>query len=261
MVEVFEKLIELLRGGRTVALASIVSASGSTPQDSGARMIITADGGTYFTIGGGGLEAAVVRDGLEAIKNGQNLVKNYNLAGIGEGGVGMACGGNTTIVIEVISPPHRLLIFGAGHVGRSLAYCAQGLGLAVTVVDDRSEYPSADRFPEGIELRRVSSGYEGDIPEADESTYVTIVTRSHETDLTVLRNVIRHRSAYIGMIGSRRKVEQAFAILKAEGVSSSALDQVHSPIGLDIGSKTPREIAISILAEIIKVRNAHRGAR
>lgn len=256
MIEFFERLTELLSEGRTVAVASIVSTSGSTPQRSGAKMIVTREGDAHFTIGGGGLEAAVLADAMEAIKTGKGLVKEYGLSGSGAGSVGMVCGGRATIVIEVISPPQKLLVFGAGHVGLAIIETARDLGFAMMVVDDRPEYLAAGRFPDGVATQLATSDYSAGVPDIDESTYVVIVTRSHETDLKALKYVLNHSPAYVGMMGSGKKVRATFESLVGDGVSPSALEKVHAPIGLDIGSKTPKEVAISVLAEILKVRNS-----
>jgi xanthine dehydrogenase accessory factor len=218
-------------------------------------MIVDAGGSCYFTVGGGGLEAAVVKDALQAISSGTNLVVEYNLAGAGGDAVEMACGGRTTVVIEVIRPPGKLIVFGAGHVGQALAGCAGDLGFAVSVVDDREELLSPDLFPKGVELVKGPHEYNGDLQDLDESCYVVILTRSHLSDLRVLRHAVSFDTAYTGMIGSRGKVKGTFDKLRAEGVPDRKLMNVRAPIGLDIGSKTPKEIAISILAEIIKLRN------
>jgi xanthine dehydrogenase accessory factor len=255
MIRFFERLTELLREGKTVAVASIVSTSGSTPQRPGAKMIVTPDGESHFTIGGGGLEAAVLADALQAIKSGASVVKEYGLSGSGQDATGMICGGRATIVIDVISPPEKLLIFGAGHVGQAIAETACGLGFAITIVDDRPEYLAADRFPGGVGTGLTTAEYTAGVPEINESTYVVIVTRSHETDLKALKHALVHKAAYLGMMGSGKKVRAVYESLMAEGVPADVLESVHAPIGLDIGSKSPKEVAISVVAEILKVRN------
>lgn len=255
MIEVFEQLVELVRSGQTVALASIISASGSTPRETGARMLVSASGETRFTIGGGGFEAAVIEDAKNAIVLGRGLVKEYDFSGGGNSGAGMICGGKATVAIDVIAPPHRLVIFGAGHVGRTLAECALGLGFAISVVDDRPEYLAPERFPGGVALHLTSHQYDVEVPELDQKTFVAIVTRSHESDLRALGYVLGYDVAYVGMIGSRKKVREVFTRLKAAGHSDDALRRVHAPIGIDIGSKTPKEVAISVLAEIIRELN------
>jgi xanthine dehydrogenase accessory factor len=259
MVDVFEKIVELLRDGKTIAVASIVTASGSTPQRTGARMIVDEAGVSYFTVGGGGLEAAVKKNCVEAIAGGAGQIVEYNLAGEGGGAIEMACGGKTTVVIEVIRPLDKLVIFGAGHVGRALAGCAGDLGFAVSVVDDRREYLSPDVFPPGVRLILGPDDYDGELPALDANSYVVILTRSHVSDLRVLRYAVGKETAYLGMIGSARKVKGAFEKLREDGVSDGEIERIHAPVGLDIGSKTPKEIAISILAEIIKSRNQNGG--
>ena len=258
MIEVFERVTERLRQGRTIALASIVDASGSTPQGCGARMIVTRDGEIDFTIGGGGLEAAVIDDAKRAIESGRSIVKEYDFSGSGPGSVGMICGGRATVVIEVITPPEKLLIFGAGHVGLALAETAGGLGFALAVVDDRPEYLVQARFPDGVRLQLTTAGYDENIPEIDENTYAVIATRSHEIDLKALRYMLGRSVAYVGMMGSRKKAAEILGKLRAEGVAPETLRDVHAPVGVEIGSKTPKEIAISILAEIVRFRNARR---
>lgn len=255
MLEVFERAAELLRDGDTIAVVSIVATSGSTPQKSGARMIVDARGASYYTIGGGGLEAAVIEDAVRAIENGKSLIKEYDLTGGSGSTPAMACGGRATVVIDVVYPPLRLVIFGAGHVGRALAECARGLGFSISIVDDREDYLKPEPFGESVDLIQGPSEYEGELPALDQNCYVVICTRSHVFDLRVLRHAVGSDVAYLGMIGSRLKVKGAFEKLLSEGVSRREMERVHAPIGLDIGSKTPKEIAISILAEIIKTRN------
>ncbi len=256
MTELFERLVDLLRRGETVAMACVLSTSGSTPAFSGARMLVTSEGEVYSTIGGGPFESAVMEDARKAIESGGNFVKEYDLSGKGPDSVGMACGGRAKVAIEVLNPVQRLLVFGAGHVGRAVAETAGGLGFAVSVIDDRSEYLSPEDFPAGTALKLTTPQYDRDIPGVDANTFVVIATRSHESDLNALRGVIDRGAAYVGMIGSRAKVKKIFSALGAEGVRTEALEKVHAPIGLKIGSKTPKEIAISILAEVVRVRNA-----
>jgi len=255
MVEVFEKIAELLREGKTVAIASVISSEGSTPRDSGARMIVTRDGGTYFSVGGGRLEAAVVADAREAIQKHESVVKEYDLSGANGAELGMVCGGRTTVAIEVVSPPDRLVVFGAGHVGLALARLAREVGFSVTVVDDRKEYLDPARFPEEVRLVAAAPGFSGALPEIGSAEYVVVATRSHEMDLEVLEALSGRAVGYVGLVGSRRKAETAMVRLRKAGVPRRFMDCVRCPVGIAIGSKEPAEIAVSIIAEIIKVRN------
>jgi xanthine dehydrogenase accessory factor len=145
------------------------------------------------------------------------------------------------------------VIAGAGHVGAALAAMARLMDLPVIVIDDRPDFASADRFPAAdrrigdveTELAKLNLG---------PHSYAVIVTRGHRRDALALASVIRSDARYIGLIGSRRKIVRIFSDLQADGISPEQLSRVHAPIGLNIGSVTPAEIAVSIAAELIAVR-------
>jgi xanthine dehydrogenase accessory factor len=150
--------------------------------------------------------------------------------------------------------PPALLIAGAGHVGQAIAKLAGGLGFHVVVIDDRAEFASPQRFGDRAEL------IVGDVTDVlteyplDPSCYVVIATRGHRNDLHALEAVIGRPTAYVGMIGSQRKIRMVFEELKKVGVSQERLDTVHTPIGVPIGAETVPEIAVSIAAELIQAR-------
>ncbi len=152
---------------------------------------------------------------------------------------------------SVVAP--HLLILGAGHISRPLVKLASILGYTTTVVDDRPAFANTARFPEATQV--VCRYFEQFLENAEvgPGTFVVIVTRGHQHDLECLREMIGKPASYIGMIGSRRKVRAVFDQLAAEGVPADRLKEVHSPIGLKIGSETPEEIALSILAEVVQV--------
>ena len=175
-------------------------------------------------------------------------------------------GARVTLVVEIIKPKVELVIFGAGHVGQAVALIGALLGYDVTVVDDREEFASRKRLPDP-RIRLLVSDYASatDKLTISSSTVVVIVTRGHQYDELCLKNVARSDAAYVGMIGSRRRVLSVFNKLADEGFSERDLQQVRAPIGLRIGAKSPQEIAVSILAEIIdRVNNPgheHKGER
>ena len=158
-------------------------------------------------------------------------------------------------------PEERLVIFGAGHVAIPLCAMAATVGYAVTVVDDRARFATAERFPaaRAVVVR--------DFVEAITSvgmtpwTNVVLVTRGHEHDETCLAHVAASPARYVGMIGSRRRVKVVYDRLRAVGVSPEALDRVHAPIGLDLGGRSPAEIALAILAEMVLIRRGGTGVR
>ncbi len=162
-----------------------------------------------------------------------------------------------TVYLERLTPKPPLLIFGAGHIGTALARVACTLGLfRVEVADDR-DAPLQNVAQHGIRVHKVEPGFVGALPALDPRAYTVIVTRSHATDFTVLEQVLRHDvlPKYIGVIGSRSKKREVFARLRAAGVADERISRVTMPIGLRIGGKSPSEIAVSILAQLVRVKN------
>ncbi len=161
-----------------------------------------------------------------------------------------------SIFIEPIQPLHTLVIAGAGHVGQAVAEMGKFLNFEVVVVDDRPDFALRERFPNAdkIIVKDIAQALR-EFP-INQSTYVVIVTRGHQHDEEALSSVIDSNACYIGMIGSRRKVKLIFDNLVKRGVSKEQLQQVYSPIGLDINSQTVPEIAVSIAAQLVQVRNS-----
>jgi len=167
---------------------------------------------------------------------------------------------DSTIYIEPVFSEPVLYIFGAGHISQHLARMAALVQFQVVVIDDREKFANRDRFPTADQiLVRGFDGIAEDIP-FDEDSYIVIVTRGHLHDYTVLRAVLGSPACYIGMIGSRHKRDIIYRQLQDEGVTQEQLDAVHAPIGLDINADTPEEIAVSITAELIKIRGRGRPA-
>ncbi len=159
-----------------------------------------------------------------------------------------------TVMIECYLPPCDLIILGGGHIALPLAAVGQLLSYHVTVVDDRPEFISAERVPAADRGVFCSFDHIEEHIDFGPGSSVVIVTRGHLHDLDCLRKVLRHNVAYVGMIGSRRKVNMAKEELLGQGFERRLIDSVHMPVGLDIGAQTPEEIAVSIAAELIKTR-------
>ena len=168
--------------------------------------------------------------------------------------------GDSPLLLEPLGAMPTLYIFGGGHVSLDLAKVAYMVDFRVAVMDDRPEYANRERFPFAWEILRrpYDQATEGIV--LDDSAYVVIVTRGHMHDLDVLRQVIASEARYIGMIGSKRKRDLIYEQLRREGVDERRLEQVHSPVGLSIKAETPAEIAVSIVAELIQVKNEGSGA-
>jgi xanthine dehydrogenase accessory factor len=258
MEEVFSGALEALRAGEPVCVATIVAASGSTPRDVGTKMLIRPDGGTVGTIGGGPMEQTATQDALAALELGRSTVKHYSLLGHGEDSLSI-CGGEADVFLEVLNPEPELVLVGGGHVGLSLAELGVYLGFRVTVIDDRPEFATAERFPMAHRTIVAPSDQVAQVIDITGSTSILIATHGHSGDAEALRAVISSPAAYIGMVGSQRKVASIWKALGEQGVSKDALARIYSPVGLDIGSESPAEIALSIMAELLLVLRGGTG--
>jgi len=254
MHEFYDKISELIRSHPRIALATIVQTKGSTPRAKGAKVIVFPDGTSYGTLGGGRLEYMVTQDAKEAIRKGESVLKDYSLLEEDKGGIDAMCGGDATVFIEVIKRSERLLILGGGHIALALYRMALEAELSVVIVDQRPEFVSKDRFPRAELLLNYSEDDHRLKEIVDKNTFIVVVTHGHKHDKTAIKNLIDCKYKYLGMIGSIRKVKQVLKELAAEGISLEKLDRVYAPIGLNIKAETPAEIAVSILAELIKVR-------
>jgi xanthine dehydrogenase accessory factor len=251
-----EKVAQYLRQGRSVAIATIVQSRGSTPRKVGAKMIVQESGAIDFTLGGGAFEALVIEDAKEALRSGEAAMKCYRFLPVGENATGMTCGGEVEVFLEVLRRAPRLVIFGGGHIALPLARMGKDLGMRVAVIDDRPEFANTERFPQVDEIFAAEGGYaRSDIP-LEEDDFVVIVTRCHQTDEACLRGVLREdrEPAFVGVVASRRKAKVLLARLAQEGFPRERLEEVRTPIGVDIGAETPEEIAVSILAEVLAVQ-------
>lgn len=349
---IISKLLYFGEKGADAALATIIHTSGSTPRNSGAKMLVLSDGSICGTIGGGCGEAEVRREALDVLLN-TKVSRKFRLEMTNDvaAGDGMACGGvfevfidyigredtmsrkvftryldslqkkenpvlatitgagetkekvlgrkavflpgreetgdlaipavreqvrgfaemlrgeketklltvtagetgNFEVLFEPSNQSPQLLVLGGGHIAKSLVKMASFLGYHTTVVDDRLDFANTDRFPEADQV--VCQDFEAYLKNlrTGPAVFVVIVTRGHQHDMECLREVAGMTAAYIGMIGSRKKVGEVLKHLEAEGVSAEVLGKVYTPIGLSLRAETPEEIAVSILAEIVGV--------
>jgi xanthine dehydrogenase accessory factor len=234
---------------------TIVRSTGSTPQRTGAKMLVFADGRIVGTIGGGCYENDAAGKAREAIASGKPVLVKYDLNDDFVEESGLICGGQMDVYIDPIAPAPPLYIIGAGHVGWHLARFAADAGFRIHVIDDREKFANRERFPvaDSIVVDEIGSWlHRADLPAA---ACVVVVTRGHTHDFAAIRALAARDLRYLGLIGSRAKVARIFDALDAEGMPAECLDRVHAPIGLDVGAITPAEIAVSILAELIAIRH------
>lgn len=216
----------------------------------GAKMLFAANGEKIGALGDAALETALQDELTEVLEKDAPGVFRWRPEDSRnrEGAV--------WVFMDAVQPRPTLLIAGAGHVGQALCHLGKWLGFDVAIVDDRTDFASKERLPEADEI------IIGDIAEelrnypVDHLTYVVIVTRGHQHDEEALHSVIESNARYVGLIGSRRKIKLIYDDLRDMGISEERLAQVYAPIGLDINSKTVPEIAMSIAAQLIQVRNS-----
>lgn len=256
-MDLFAEIVRLRKAGQKCALATIVEVNGSIPSYESAKILVREDGSFLGTIGGGCVEAEVWNAAREVISSEKPKHLTFNLGQDAAYDNGLICGGQLNVFIEAIVPQPHALIFGAGHISKSLAKVASLAGFGTTVIDNRESFANRERFPDVDEV--LADEYEDLFPklEVNSSSYVVIVTRGHRDDMRVLRWAITTDARYIAMIGSKRKVIAVIREFEKEGVTREQFERIHAPMGLEIGAITPEEIAISVGAEMIAVR---RGA-
>lgn len=251
MQEIFNDLKTVIEQGIPAVLCMVTGTTGSTPRKAGSKMLVFQDGTIKGTVGGGSVEFQTIQDALGIICTGTPFSKRFHL----EDDLKMHCGGTMEIYFEPIGCLPKLYIFGGGHIGKALAGYATGLGFRPFVFDQREGIFEEWNLP-GVETRN------GDFIEIidslafDSNTYIAVVTHKHDFDETVLLACLPHEYAYLGMIGSKRKVAEIRKnALDNHNITEAQLNKVDMPIGIPFAAETPAEIAISIIAKMIDVKN------
>lgn len=252
--EFYRELKQTLAEGGDFVLCTVVSVDGASPAKPGQKMIVRPDGSIRGTVGGGVNEERIRKAALELFGRGGSRLLEFEM----DGDVASPepiCGGRFACFTELIHDRPGLFIFGGGHIGHALARLAHVLRFAVTVVDERPEYVTAERLPTADRL--ICKPYEEAVADCaiDARSSVVIVTPGHVKDREVLERVVRTPAAYIGMIGSARKWQELRQALVAQGHDAARLAEVRCPIGVNLVGQSPEEIALGILAQIVAHRH------
>ena len=259
MERLLKKALEAAQKGQSYAFATVVESTlKGTPQKTGAKMVVLADGTLFGTIGGGRNEKAAREECLKAMQTGGPLTVTYDFFGGKDKSV---CGGRIKVFIEPFIGKKHLIICGAGHIALPLSVLGKLLNYCVTVIDNRKEFANKRRFPHVDRILLADRHAEalGKLT-ITQNTFIMIVTQGNEFDYECLRNSIQKEAGYLGVISSKAKRVKFFNRLKDEGVSEELLAKVKIPAGIDIGAQTPEEIAVSIMAEIISMdKRLHMG--
>lgn len=252
------RMAEWMAAGRRFAMITLVDTVGSTPRKPGARMLVGEDMQLVGTIGGGCVEADAIMAAMECLRTGRPRLLHVDIKKKNADEIDMLCGGELTLFVEPIMPQFQLLICGGGHISRALAHVCEGLDFAVTIVDDRPQFANEGRFPSATAT--IACPYEelGRHVRLTDRTMAVVVTRGHSGDEVCLRTLVRSPACFITMVGSRSKWANLRANLLGAGYTAAELERVVCPAGLDIGSVTPEEIAISVAAQLIQRRAAAR---
>jgi xanthine dehydrogenase accessory factor len=256
---VLSEVARALETGAPVLVATVLS-SPDGGVSAGAKMLVRPDGSTLGGLDAGPVEAAVKTEASDAFRRHGVETLFLSSAGVRLTRAEAAKLPSYQVMLEVHERPARLLVIGGGHIGKALAVIGNLCGFSVEVVDDRLEYANEERFPEAD---RVTQGRFEEVLDGypiDANTYIVCVTRGHRHDETSLRLVVDSPAAYVGMIGSKRRVGAVLQHLLEDGADPEHVARVRTPIGLDIGAETPEEIAVAIMAEIIMERRGGSGA-
>jgi len=251
--EFFQELKEAFNKDQPFVLCTVIETTGSSPGAVGQKMIVYRDGTTVGTVGGGVNEERTRVTAVELFKNGTSRILTFNLANPLSSNEPV-CGGEVRVFIELQMHEPRLLIFGAGHIGGTLARMADLARFQVSLIDERPEYADSKLFSDSIEV--VCRPYQEAVEQLqiDRRCHVVVTTPGHLKDKEVLEKVLCYDAAYVGLICSAKKMVEMKRAL-SEKYDTARVESLFAPIGLNLGSTSPEEIAVEILAQIVAFRN------
>jgi len=251
MENIYEKIIQAEQSDALSALCIVTKIYGSAPGKPGMKMIVYEDGSIAGTVGGGAIEKDVMEKALEIMQTASPMYFNFNL----KNDLNMECGGGAEVYIEPINQKKKLYIFGGGHIGKALSGFAFELGFDITLIDERQGI--FDSYTND-KIKFNNEHFSNAISKInfDKRSFFVIVTHQHINDAEILKLLCNKTYAYLGMIGSRIKVDKIRKSLIAENIiSPEKAEKIDMPIGIKFKAITPNEIAISILAKLIDVKN------
>jgi xanthine dehydrogenase accessory factor len=248
-LNIYQEVVRLKQKGGSAILATLISVDGAFPKGESSKVLIKVSGEKIGSLlNGEELEQRILKEGEASLRE-----KKPRVIVIGSGRED-GLWKKMEILLEPISSEPTVYIFGGGHISQQLSPLAKRVHFKVVVIDDREMFANRERFPEADEVVVSEFAKCFDGLDIDPSSYIVIVTRGHLYDGSVLEQAVKTNARYIGMIGSKKKIRTLYQNLIEKGVLKETLDRVHAPIGIDISSETPEEIAVSIVAELIKVR-------
>ena len=221
-------------------------------------MLVYSNGNFIGTVGGGDLEHRVLDEAWMAIADGKPRLLSYNMSDPSRGDPGV-CGGQVDVFVEPILPAPMIVVIGGGHVGKAVVHLAKWLGFRVAVSDDRAEFCTPEAVPGADAYYAIPMEKLTEQLKITRQTYLVVTSRGSNVDAEGLPSLLDSSAAYIGVIGSKRRWATTVKALKEKGVPDEKIEHVHSPMGLELNAETPEEIAVSILAEIMMLKDKGSG--
>ncbi len=259
--DLFAEIGALRARGEPAALATVIGTRGSTPGRSAMKMLVREDGSTRGTVGGGSMEEEVRQLGLASLADERCRRGSFELSTEAVDDSELICGGTVEVFVEPLTIP-TCVLFGAGHLAIAISRVAAVADFRVIVGDDRATHANTERFPGAEEV--LAAPYElllGDLaPRLGGASYCVIVTRSHQLDEQCALACLRTPARYVGMIGSKNKVRTCHEFLRTEGLPDEDIARLRAPVGLELGAESHGEIAVAIVAELIRERRGAAGA-
>lgn len=252
MSSLAEELVQISEQGAAAVLATVVEIAGNDTVEPGAKCLIRDGQVRAETVGDAKVLRAIVDESAIHLQQEKSKLVTLNVPG---------SQAKLEVFFEVMPAPPKLVVVGAGHIAVPLVKMARVLDFYVTVIDDRLAYVNRERFPDADEVLVGDMAQMLKEMSITPSTYIVLITRGHKYDEPCLREIIHSQAKYIGMIGSKRRIKACFQRFRdEEKIAEEVIARVYAPIGLDIGTETPPEIALSILAEVVKVRRGGNAA-
>ncbi|NPV85159.1 MAG: hypothetical protein HPY45_04005 [Anaerolineae bacterium] len=255
----FEQLSEYEKQAKPFALCTIVESCGSTPRHVGSKMVVFAEGISYGSIGGGEVEELARQIAVESLATGEAKLFSYDVMPSSD--KDNLEGGSIKVFVEPMLPRNHIVVIGAGHIGKAVAWLAKWLGFHVTLVDDRPELCNREANPYGDAFIAAPMEEAVKMLHLTPFTSVVLATRSLDLDVIAIPHLLEQTPSYIGVLGSKKRWAMTCQALTNMGIAPQRLTEIHAPIGLDVGAETPEEIAISIMAEIIKAKKDKTGLK
>lgn len=260
IMEILQEQLKAKKAGISYAVLTVAETEGTSPFVVGKKMLLLEDGRTFGTIGGGELERQVLEEAVDAIRNKKSFFKRYVNMPASYEEHGLGCSFKISLLVEVVGPNPQLVVCGAGHVGSAVLRFARLLKFNTILIDTRARdclqkevdladcFIHCDSFETAILTEKISDG-----------AYCLCCAPTHTQDKSALKGALQKNFAYVGMLGSAKKSKEIYRQLEEEGIGRNLLKQVYTPVGLDICNMSPEEVAFSILAEILMIKNGGSG--